>query len=144
MQACFTHFPLPFDGFGFLVDSLVCRAKEDVVEGRWITDRSRPFHCFPPLLTTSFIFHYFFLSFHFSRTQVKLERVLGLTVTSNAALACDPNTGTVAYPAGYVWFYSFVFFFKFHAKRKDGKMEGATCSTMIHHFFRWLRLFRRR
>ncbi|XP_046444516.1 mitogen-activated protein kinase-binding protein 1-like isoform X5 [Daphnia pulex] len=32
--------------------------------------------------------------------QVKLERVLGLTVTSNAALACDPNTGTIAYPAG--------------------------------------------
>ena len=54
---------------------------------------------------------------------------------SNAALACDPNTGTIAYPAGYVWFYSFVFFFKFHAKRKDGKMEGASCSTMIHHFF---------
>ncbi|EFX83500.1 hypothetical protein DAPPUDRAFT_48286 [Daphnia pulex] len=34
------------------------------------------------------------------KTQVKLERVLGLTVTSNAALACDPNTGTIAYPAG--------------------------------------------
>ena len=32
--------------------------------------------------------------------QVKLERILGLTVTSNAALACDPNTGTIAYPAG--------------------------------------------
>ncbi|XP_046444526.1 mitogen-activated protein kinase-binding protein 1-like isoform X14 [Daphnia pulex] len=32
--------------------------------------------------------------------RVKLERVLGLTVTSNAALACDPNTGTIAYPAG--------------------------------------------
>ncbi|XP_045033834.1 mitogen-activated protein kinase-binding protein 1 isoform X3 [Daphnia magna] len=32
--------------------------------------------------------------------RVKLERVLGLTVTSNAALACDHNTGTIAYPAG--------------------------------------------
>jgi len=29
-----------------------------------------------------------------------LERVLGLTVTNNAALACDPVTGTIAYPAG--------------------------------------------
>ncbi|KAI9551469.1 hypothetical protein GHT06_021802 [Daphnia sinensis] len=34
------------------------------------------------------------------KTRVKLERVLGLTVTSNAALACDHNTGTIAYPAG--------------------------------------------
>lgn len=52
----------------------------------------------------------FFLSLSFLRVcasdgiQVKLERVLGLTVTSNAALACDPNTGTIAYPAGYVTF----------------------------------------
>ncbi|XP_046444522.1 mitogen-activated protein kinase-binding protein 1-like isoform X10 [Daphnia pulex] len=35
-----------------------------------------------------------------NQKRVKLERVLGLTVTSNAALACDPNTGTIAYPAG--------------------------------------------
>ncbi|XP_057379292.1 mitogen-activated protein kinase-binding protein 1-like [Daphnia carinata] len=34
------------------------------------------------------------------KMRVKLERVLGLTVTSNAALACDHNTGTIAYPAG--------------------------------------------
>lgn len=32
--------------------------------------------------------------------QVKLERVLGLTVPSNAALDCDPHSGQVAYPAG--------------------------------------------
>ncbi|XP_042204549.1 mitogen-activated protein kinase-binding protein 1-like isoform X3 [Homarus americanus] len=32
--------------------------------------------------------------------KVKLERVLGLTVPSNAALDCDPHTGQVAYPAG--------------------------------------------
>lgn len=32
--------------------------------------------------------------------QVKLERVLGLTVTSSAALDCDPCSGLVAYPAG--------------------------------------------
>lgn len=32
--------------------------------------------------------------------EVKLDRVLGLTVPSNAALDCDPQTGTVAYPAG--------------------------------------------
>jgi hypothetical protein len=32
--------------------------------------------------------------------QVKLERVLGLTVSSNAALDCDPETEVVAYPAG--------------------------------------------
>lgn len=49
-----------------------------------------------------FQFSFNFLSFHPQKTQVKLERVLGLTVTSNAALACDPNTGTIAYPAGYV------------------------------------------
>ncbi|XP_065561078.1 mitogen-activated protein kinase-binding protein 1-like isoform X4 [Artemia franciscana] len=33
-------------------------------------------------------------------STVKLDRVLGLTVNSNAALACDPNSGLVAYPAG--------------------------------------------
>ncbi|CAG9131798.1 unnamed protein product [Plutella xylostella] len=32
--------------------------------------------------------------------QIKLETVLGLTVNSNAALDCDPNTDLVAYPAG--------------------------------------------
>ena len=32
--------------------------------------------------------------------QVVLERVLGLTSTNNASIACDPNTGTIAYPAG--------------------------------------------
>ncbi|KAK7791821.1 hypothetical protein R5R35_001242 [Gryllus longicercus] len=32
--------------------------------------------------------------------EVKLERVIGLTVTSNAALDCDPNSEVVAYPAG--------------------------------------------
>ncbi|XP_069702772.1 mitogen-activated protein kinase-binding protein 1-like isoform X3 [Periplaneta americana] len=32
--------------------------------------------------------------------RVKLERVLGLTVSSNAALDCDPETEVVAYPAG--------------------------------------------
>ncbi|KAF9407304.1 hypothetical protein HW555_012620 [Spodoptera exigua] len=31
---------------------------------------------------------------------IKLESVLGLTVGSNAALDCDPNTELVAYPAG--------------------------------------------
>ena len=30
-----------------------------------------------------------------SRNQVKLDRVLGLTVTSNASLATAPSTGTV-------------------------------------------------
>ncbi|XP_052275032.1 mitogen-activated protein kinase-binding protein 1-like isoform X2 [Dreissena polymorpha] len=34
--------------------------------------------------------------------KVVLERVLGLTVSSNATLACDPNTGLLAYPAGCV------------------------------------------
>jgi len=33
---------------------------------------------------------------------VKLERVIGLTVSSNAALDCSPETEVVAYPAGYV------------------------------------------
>lgn len=32
--------------------------------------------------------------------QIKLETVFGLTVSSNAALDCDPNTEVVAYPAG--------------------------------------------
>lgn len=31
--------------------------------------------------------------------QIKLERVLGVTVSSNAALTCD-NNGLIAYPAG--------------------------------------------
>ncbi|XP_077521792.1 WD repeat domain 62 [Amblyomma americanum] len=34
--------------------------------------------------------------------RVKLDRVLGLTVTSSAALDCDPSSGLVAYPAGCV------------------------------------------
>ncbi|XP_071961890.1 uncharacterized protein [Antedon mediterranea] len=32
--------------------------------------------------------------------RVTLERVLGITVADGSALACDPNTGLVAYPAG--------------------------------------------
>jgi hypothetical protein len=32
--------------------------------------------------------------------RVKLEKVLGLTVVSNAALSADSNTGNIAYPAG--------------------------------------------
>ena len=32
--------------------------------------------------------------------QVQLERVLGVTVNSNAGLSCDSNNGTIAYPAG--------------------------------------------
>jgi len=38
----------------------------------------------------------------FIETQVVLERVLGLTVTNNAALDCDPVSGNIAYLAGYV------------------------------------------
>ncbi|XP_060081771.1 WD repeat-containing protein 62-like isoform X2 [Ylistrum balloti] len=34
--------------------------------------------------------------------RVTLERVLGLTSASNAAFACDPNSGTIAYTAGCV------------------------------------------
>jgi hypothetical protein len=34
--------------------------------------------------------------------QLHLERVLGLNVSSNVALATDPNSGTIAYPAGLV------------------------------------------
>jgi len=33
-------------------------------------------------------------------SSVKLERVLGLTVSSNASLATAPSTGVIAYPAG--------------------------------------------
>ena len=41
----------------------------------------------------------------FFKTQVVLERVLGLTVANNAALDCDPVSGNIAYLAGYVvWF----------------------------------------
>lgn len=32
--------------------------------------------------------------------QIKLERVLGVTVSSNAALDCDATSELVAYPAG--------------------------------------------
>ncbi|XP_065213511.1 WD repeat-containing protein 62 isoform X3 [Planococcus citri] len=35
-----------------------------------------------------------------NKVKVKLEHVLGLTVTSNAALDCDSKTGIIAYPAG--------------------------------------------
>uniref|UniRef100_A0A4W4FMI5 MABP1/WDR62 first WD40 domain-containing protein n=1 Tax=Electrophorus electricus TaxID=8005 RepID=A0A4W4FMI5_ELEEL len=34
--------------------------------------------------------------------KVTLERVLGITTTGNSGLACDPCSGTVAYPAGCV------------------------------------------
>uniref|UniRef100_A0A3P8Z162 WD repeat domain 62 n=1 Tax=Esox lucius TaxID=8010 RepID=A0A3P8Z162_ESOLU len=34
--------------------------------------------------------------------RVVLERVLGITTSSSSGLACDPNTGLVAYPAGCV------------------------------------------
>ena len=33
--------------------------------------------------------------------QVKLERILGLTVPNNAGLASAPSRGLVAYPAGF-------------------------------------------
>ncbi|XP_049883653.1 mitogen-activated protein kinase-binding protein 1 isoform X3 [Pectinophora gossypiella] len=39
-------------------------------------------------------------SLHTPAYEIKLETVLGLTVSSNAALDCDPNTELVAYPAG--------------------------------------------
>uniref|UniRef100_A0A2A4K135 WD repeat-containing protein 55 homolog n=1 Tax=Heliothis virescens TaxID=7102 RepID=A0A2A4K135_HELVI len=39
-------------------------------------------------------------SLHTPAYEIKLESVLGLTVGSNAALDCDPNTELVAYPAG--------------------------------------------
>ncbi|KTF88184.1 hypothetical protein cypCar_00008356 [Cyprinus carpio] len=32
--------------------------------------------------------------------QVTLEKVLGITSAGNRALACDPHSGLVAYPAG--------------------------------------------
>ena len=32
--------------------------------------------------------------------QATLQKVLGLTVSKNAALACDPLSGIIAYPAG--------------------------------------------
>lgn len=32
--------------------------------------------------------------------QVTLEKVLGITAFGNRALACDPRSGLVAYPAG--------------------------------------------
>ncbi|UYV82959.1 WDR62 [Cordylochernes scorpioides] len=35
---------------------------------------------------------------------VKLERVLGFTVASNAALDCDETSGNIAYPAGKMLF----------------------------------------
>ncbi|XP_042907111.1 mitogen-activated protein kinase-binding protein 1 isoform X2 [Parasteatoda tepidariorum] len=35
-------------------------------------------------------------------SRVKLERVLGLTVSNNSAFDCDPNASIVAYPAGCV------------------------------------------
>ncbi len=38
--------------------------------------------------------------------QVTLEKVLGITAPGNRALACDPRTGLLAYPAGWetCWF----------------------------------------
>lgn len=35
-------------------------------------------------------------------SQVTLEKVLGITAAGNRALACDPHSGLVAYPAGWV------------------------------------------
>ncbi|KAF7642540.1 hypothetical protein LDENG_00256200 [Lucifuga dentata] len=32
--------------------------------------------------------------------KVTLEKVLGITAPGNRALACDPRTGLLAYPAG--------------------------------------------
>lgn len=49
---------------------------------------------------TVFIAYLIVLFFCF---QVSLERVIGLTVSTNATLACDPTTGTIAYPAGCVY-----------------------------------------
>ncbi|XP_010897209.5 WD repeat-containing protein 62 isoform X1 [Esox lucius] len=37
-----------------------------------------------------------------TQNRVVLERVLGITTSSSSGLACDPNTGLVAYPAGCV------------------------------------------
>ncbi|XP_022125962.2 mitogen-activated protein kinase-binding protein 1 isoform X2 [Pieris rapae] len=39
-------------------------------------------------------------SIHTPAYEIKLETVFGLTVSSNAALDCDPNSELVAYPAG--------------------------------------------
>lgn len=35
--------------------------------------------------------------------QVTLEKVLGITASGSRGLACDPHSGLVAYPAGYVF-----------------------------------------
>ncbi|CDQ93912.1 unnamed protein product [Oncorhynchus mykiss] len=35
-----------------------------------------------------------------THNRVVLERVLGITTSNGSGLACDPNTGLVAYPAG--------------------------------------------
>lgn len=40
--------------------------------------------------------------FVFVIPQVTLEKVLGITAAGNRALACDPRSGLVAYPAGWV------------------------------------------
>ncbi|KAM6946396.1 WD repeat-containing protein 62 [Aplochiton taeniatus] len=37
-----------------------------------------------------------------SHNQVVLERVLGITTSNSSGLACDPNSGVLAYPAGCV------------------------------------------
>uniref|UniRef100_A0A673WUB0 WD repeat domain 62 n=1 Tax=Salmo trutta TaxID=8032 RepID=A0A673WUB0_SALTR len=37
-----------------------------------------------------------------THNRVVLERVLGITTSNSSGLACDPNTGLVAYPAGCV------------------------------------------
>ncbi|XP_072547959.1 WD repeat-containing protein 62 isoform X2 [Salminus brasiliensis] len=37
-----------------------------------------------------------------THSRVVLEKVLGITTSSSSGLACDPNTGAVAYPAGCV------------------------------------------
>ncbi|XP_064815776.1 mitogen-activated protein kinase-binding protein 1-like, partial [Oncorhynchus masou masou] len=39
---------------------------------------------------------------HRIESRVVLERVLGITTSNGSGLACDPNTGLVAYPAGCV------------------------------------------
>ncbi|XP_069356780.1 uncharacterized protein Wdr62 isoform X2 [Maniola hyperantus] len=39
-------------------------------------------------------------SLHMPAYEIKLETVLGITVSNNAALDCNPNTELVAYPAG--------------------------------------------
>uniref|UniRef100_A0A8C5MGN8 WD repeat domain 62 n=1 Tax=Leptobrachium leishanense TaxID=445787 RepID=A0A8C5MGN8_9ANUR len=37
-----------------------------------------------------------------SKSQVELEKVLGITVSSNSSITCDANSGLIAYPAGCV------------------------------------------